>query len=58
MIFHADLELPILINGFDSPFKFLPQCLGEETLDGDVKFLGEDDREARIDVILPEMSVI
>ena len=48
----GNLELPVLIHGFDGPFELLAQGLGEEALDGDVELLGEDDGEAGIDVIL------
>jgi hypothetical protein len=35
----ANLEIPILVNGLDSPVELLSQCFGEETLDWDVKLL-------------------
>lgn len=38
------LEFPLLINGFDSPVEFFAEGPREEFLDGDVEFLGEDDR--------------
>jgi hypothetical protein len=46
------LELPVLIDRFDGPIKLLPQRLGEESLDRDVEFLGEHDREAGINIVL------
>lgn len=45
-------KLPILVNGLDCPFEFLPECLGEELLNGYVELLGEDDGESRVDVVL------
>ena len=50
-------ELPVLVDRLDSPIKLLPQSLREEALDGHVKLLGEDNGEARIDVVLPNKSV-
>ena len=50
------LKFPVLLNRLDGPFELLTQCLGEEFFDGDVIFLAEDDREARINVVL--MGVI
>jgi hypothetical protein len=46
------LELPILVHTLDRPVELLAQRLGEEALDGDVEFLGEDDCQARVDVVL------
>lgn len=35
----CNLELPILINGLDSPVEFFSQSLGEEALDWDIELL-------------------
>jgi hypothetical protein len=51
------LELPVLVHGFDGPVELLAECLGEEFLNGDVKFLGEDDGETGIDVVLDQVSM-
>jgi hypothetical protein len=51
------LELPVLVHGFDGPVKLLAKCLGEEFLNGDVKFLGEDDGETGINVVLDQVSM-
>lgn len=48
------LELPVLINRFDSPVELFTKCLGEELFDRDVELLREDHRETRINVILNE----
>lgn len=47
-----NLELPILLNGLDSPLELLTQRLGEEFLDGNVELLAENDRETRVDIVL------
>jgi hypothetical protein len=49
---HHPLKLPILIRRFNSPLEFLSEGLGEEAFNGDIIFLGENDREAGVDVIL------
>jgi len=49
---NSDLEFPILIGRFDSPFELFSQCLGEELFNGHVELLGEDNRQTRINVIL------
>ena len=46
------LELPVFVHGLDGPVEFLAQSLGEESLDGNVELLGEDDCQAWIDVVL------
>lgn len=48
------LELPILINGLDSPVELLTESLGKELFNWDVELLREDHRETRINVILNE----
>lgn len=48
----AFLELPVLVNGLDGPIKLFAQRLGEEALNGDIEFLGEDDGETGVDVVL------
>lgn len=45
-------ELPVLVNGLDGPIELLTKCLGEEFLDWDVELLGEDDSQARVDIVL------
>ena len=45
-------EFPIFVYGFDCPIEFLPQRLGEELFNRYVKFLGEDHRKTRINIIL------
>ena len=45
-------KLPIFLHRFDCPIKLFPQCLGEELLNRHVKFLREDHRQTRIDVVL------
>ena len=47
-----DLELPVLLDGFDGPFELLAQGLGEELLNGYVELLAEDDGETGVDIIL------
>ena len=46
------LELPIFVDRFDGPVELLTQGLGEELLDRNVEPLGEDGREAGVDIIL------
>jgi hypothetical protein len=46
------LEIPVLVDGLDGPIELFAQRLGEEPLDRDVEFLGEDDGETRVDVVL------
>ena len=53
----APSKLPVLIHRLDSPIELLPQSLGEEALNRNAELLGEDDREAGIDVVLQERSV-
>ena len=50
--YHVFLKLPVFVHRLDSPIEFLPQGLGKELFDWHVEFLGEDDSEAGIDVIL------
>jgi len=52
------LELPssIVTDGGDGPGKLLTESLREESLDGDVELVGEDNTESWIDVVLPEIS--
>ena len=49
---HVLLELPVLVHRLDSPIELLPQGFGEELFDWHVEFLGEDDSQAGIDVVL------
>jgi hypothetical protein len=46
------LELPVLVYRLDGPIELLAECLGEELLDGNVEFFGENDGETGIDVVL------
>ncbi len=46
------LKVPVGVHGLDRPVKFLPQCLGEELLNGNIELLGEDHRKARVNVVL------
>jgi hypothetical protein len=39
----ATLEIPVLVDGLDGPVELLAQSFGEEALDRNVEFLGEDD---------------
>jgi len=50
------LKLPVLVDGLDRPIELLAQRLGEEPLNRDIELLGEDDGEARIDVVLKQVS--
>lgn len=52
----VDLEFPILVDRFNGPLKFLSECFGEEFLYWDVKLLGKDYRQARVNVILLESA--
>lgn len=50
-------ELPVLVDGLDSPVELLTQSLGEEALDRYVELLGEDDSETWVDVVLRNVSM-
>lgn len=53
------LELPLLIHRLDGPLELLTQSLGEESLDGHVELLGEDDSQARVNIVLDDkVSVV
>lgn len=51
------LELPVAVDRLNGPFEFLAQRLGEELLDGDVEFLGEDCGETGVDVVLYMLDI-
>lgn len=51
------LELPVRFDGFDGPFEFLPQGLGEKLLNGHIEFLTEHDSKTRVDIILETILV-
>ena len=48
------LELPcgVVSDRLDSPVELFAERLGEKLLDRDVELLGEDNGEARIDIVL------
>ena len=48
----GSLELPVLIDGLNSPVKLLSKGLREETLNGNIELLRKDDRETRVDIVL------
>lgn len=52
----VELELPVLVDGSNGPCELLAQGLGKELLDGHVEFLGENDSETRVDVVLERES--
>lgn len=54
----ACLELPrfIFTDRFDSPVEFFAKSLREELFNGNIKSVGKDDSESRIDVILEYVS--
>ena len=45
-------EVPVLVNRLDCPVELLAQGLGEEPFDGYIEFLGEDDSQAWVNVVL------
>lgn len=47
-----DSELPVLVNGLDSPFELFTESLGEEFLNRHVELLAEYNSEAGVDVVL------
>jgi hypothetical protein len=50
-------ELPVFVDTLDSPFELFSKSLGEELLDRHVELLNEDDREARVNVVLLNISI-
>jgi hypothetical protein len=50
------LKLPcvVIADGLDGPIELVAERLGEELLDGDLELVREDDREARVDVVLQQ----
>ena len=51
-----ELKFPLFVDGLDGPFELLPERLGEEFLNGNIKFLAEHNRETGINVVLQRVS--
>lgn len=53
------LELPVrlVLYGLDGPVELLAKRFGEELLEWDLELVGEDDSQARIDIVLQGVSM-
>ena len=53
------LEFPVrlVLYGLDGPVELLAKGLGEELLERDLELVGEDNSQARVDIILQGVSM-
>lgn len=52
LLWGSTSEFPILVDRLNGPIEFLAESLREEAFDWHVEFLGKDDRQARVNVVL------